>query len=258
MPEYQDLATALSAHPAPCVFMAAEPYHLRDIAIRDAVETLCEDYYITRTMLGDHSFRRLATAYVRGLPSEMKSSTDIGRTFPAWLDSQSFPDRSSSVANVVRCERLRFEAHHGEEGPVLDLGMFEAIDFAERCRLRIGLHPSTRFAWLSTEVIEFWLTHTRQKFRNVTLDGQFRGVLFSRFDHRGEGEVINATQHRLLCGMRLGETLGIALEAADRLYPESDARFCLKELVRCRAFSPLALGPLASNQGPELLSQDLM
>jgi len=133
MPEYQHLGTALSTPPARCTFMAVEPYHLRDLAIRDAIETLCEDYDVTRTILGDQKFKELATAYVRGLPSEIKSSMDIGRSFPAWFDSQSLPDRSSCVANVIWCERLRFEAHHGGKGPALDLGMFEAIDFAERC-----------------------------------------------------------------------------------------------------------------------------
>jgi len=256
MSEHCYFGAASTTHPTPCALAPAQPYQLHDCAIRDAVERLCEDYDVTRTILGEYDFKELATAYVLSIPIEMWTSPEIGRTFPAWLDSRSAPDRNSCVVDVARCERLRFEAQQGEEGPIFDLGMLEAIDSEEWQRFRIRLHPATRFAWLSTPAVELWLAHANNSKCKITLDHQFKGVMFARLNQTVEEAVINATQHRLLCGIRLGETLGNALEAADRLYPESDAKFCLEELVRCRAFSPLATEPPGSNQVAEHSSQE--
>lgn len=68
------------------------------------------------------------------------------------------------------------------------------------------------------------------------------GVLFTRRGQRVHGYQIDRAAHRLLAGIRLGEMLGAAAQAASRLYPDVAIARCFEELVARSAFvAPVAL-----------------
>jgi len=210
---------------------------LADMLAGDPIKVLFHAYPVTRVVVGGDAFEKLATQYARGHASKMESMDFFLMTFPSWLSSHAIGRKNPYFADISRCECLRLEAQRAVEAPMFDLSMLEAIEPEKRPSVRIKLNPATRFAWLSTPAMVFWLAHTNRLLGDVTLAWKAKGAMFCCQSQRILGHVINAAQHRLLCGIQLGETFGEAVAATEKVYPACNVHHCLAEIIECGAFT---------------------
>jgi hypothetical protein len=101
----------------------------------------------------------------------------------------------------------------------------------------LRLHPSVRFSWLSTPAMSIWLAHRQPIGSDIAPEWKAEGALFARpkpmVMHTPR---IGRAAHRLLFGIRLGETLDGAMNAAAKLYPEEDCTAVLSSLLNLGVF----------------------
>jgi len=209
----------------------------RNTALLGAVEALRDNYPVTCAVVGDRAFEALALGYSRQFPPCSPILADYGEDMPTWLDSQSIAGRLTYLSDVARCERMWVESMHAADASALDLEEAESWDHLAMLELRFKLHPSVRFSWHSTPAIAIWLAHQHEIKDEIVLDWRPHGALFTRPGLAVAGYEIDAPTHRLLCGVRLGETLGVALQAAATLYPNADVGSCFAGLVQRGAFA---------------------
>lgn len=206
-------------------------------ALLGAIEALGDNYPVTREIVGRRAFEALATAYARRYPPHSPVLAKYGCVFPDWLANEAIAARLTYLADVARCERMWVEALHAADAPSLDIAELQSRDAIQLFELRLKLHPAARLAWHSTPAIDIWLAHQDQRPDEIAPEWRARGALFTRPDLSVEAMPLDAAAHRLLCGIRLGETLGVAAGAASSLYPVVDMGTCFAGLVERGAFA---------------------
>lgn len=202
-----------------------------------AIEALRDNFPVTCDIVGERIFDVLVANFARRHPPESPVLARYGRKFPDWLSAQDIADDLPYLADVARCERLWVEALHAADAPALTLGDLPKGDPEAMLSLRLQLHPAARFEWHKTPAIEIWRAH--QNGFEGSLEPEWRptGALFVRPDLSVDGVALDAACHRMLFGIRIGETLGEAAQAAATVYPAVDVGICFAELVQLGAFA---------------------
>jgi hypothetical protein len=103
--------------------------------------------------------------------------------------------------------------------------------------LQLPLHSATRFDWLTSPAMSIWLAHRDGVEGELEFDWHPEGVLFTRPGLNVQPIRLDCAAHRLLFGIRLGESVGTAAIAAANLYPETDIGSLFTSLVNCGAFA---------------------
>lgn len=206
-----------------------------------AFDALAAHFPVTQAILGDRAFEALALAFVRGNPPEQPIKPHYGNRFPDWLAEQPVAREIRHLTDVARCEQLRSEARHAVDAPVLTPEKFADISPDRLQTLKLRLHPAARFAWLQNPVMAILQTHLDGFEGELSPERNAGGVLFTRPGMIPLGYELDSPAHRLLGGIRLGETLGGAARAASMLFPEYPIEACLGQLIRRGAFAAASL-----------------
>lgn len=211
----------------------------RNTVLLGALDALAASYPVTRMIVGDEAFETLALAFARRYPPEMPILALYGSQFPEWLAGQAIARQLEYIADVARCEELRSEAMNAADAPALTSESLAGLDPDRLLALKLRAHPAARFGWFATPAMAIWMAHQGPIEGEFAPDWRPGGAMFTRPGTAVEGFKLDSVGHRLLVGMRLGETLGMAIRAVSQLYPEVPVgdRFAL--LVNCGAFAAL-------------------
>jgi hypothetical protein len=202
-----------------------------------AIDALRENYPVTCEIVGLGEFETTALAFARQHPPESPVLATYGRNFPGWLSTQQIGHRLTYLADVARCERMWLEALHAADAPVVKLADLQARAPEALSEARLKLHPATKLAWHATPAIEIWLAHQGEGFDELAPIWRPCGALFTRPDLSVRAAPLDAAGHRLLHGLRLGESIGAATTATSLLYPAANVVDCFVELVGNGAFT---------------------
>ena len=207
----------------------------RNNVLHGAVEALRANYPVIEQIVGDEMFEQVAVDYASECPPRRPALALYGERFADWLEVQTWIGDLPYLADVARVERLHIECMMSADAQSL-----AAPQVREICRhssSRLNLHPSVRFTWLKTPAMSIWLAHQQKLDAELELEWEAEGVLFVRPEpfvthaHR-----VGRAAHRLLFGIRLGETVASAMATAARLYPEEDLTAVVSSLVNLGAF----------------------
>jgi len=89
--------------------------------------------------------------------------------------------------------------------------------------------------------MSIWLGHQRPVGSELKVDWKAEGALFARPEpFVVHSPRIGPAAHRILFGIRLGESVGQAMAAASRLYPDENCRPLFTSLINLGAFVALA------------------
>lgn len=211
----------------------------RNTVLLGALDALTASYPVTRMIVGDEAFETLALAFARRHPPEMPILALYGSQFPEWLAGQTIARQLEYIADVARCEELRGEAMNAADAPALTSEALAGLEPEQLLALKLRAHPAARFGWFTTPAMTIWMAH------QGPIEGEFApewrpgGAIFTRPGTTVEGFELDSVGHRLLVGMRLGETLGMATRAVSQLYPEAPVGECFAALVNRGAFAAL-------------------
>ena len=202
----------------------------RNTVFHGAVEALRANYPVAEQILGPEMFEQVAVDFVATYPPRTPVMALYGEEFADWLIHQEWVDLSY-LPDVARVERLHVRALFApDEAPA---GKRTGAPTAT-----LRLHPGVRFAWLSTPAMSIWLAHQQTICSQIAPDWKPEGALFAR----PSPFVLHALRigraaHRMLWGIRLGETVSAAKAAASHLYPDEDCAAVFASLVNLGLFA---------------------
>jgi hypothetical protein len=203
----------------------------RNTVIHGAVEALRSNYPVVEQIVGEEMFEGIAVEFSAARPPRSPVLALYGEEFAEWLCGQAWIDDLPYLPDVARVERLHVECVMAADAPAL------ADAPSEMSQLKLKLHPAARFIWLQTPAMSIWLAHQRPVPAVIEPEWKPEGALFARPSpfvmHTPR---IGAAAHRFLFGIRLGERVGQALSAADRLYPDEDINAVFASLLNMGVF----------------------
>jgi hypothetical protein len=201
-------------------------------------ETLRASYPVVAELLGDALFTETAFEFARHHPASDPVLLGYGPAFPAFLAQQEWIADLPYLPDVAAIERLRTEAHMAADAPALDLADVARLGTEHWPTLRLRPHPATRIAWLSTPALTIWRAHHETPdFETLAPEWRAEGALVTRPEGALQVREIDAPTHRMLFGLRLGETAGEAAAATASTYPEADVASAFATLVNAGALA---------------------
>jgi hypothetical protein len=187
------------------------------------IEALRGNYPVTVQIVGDEAFDALAFVFGRRHPPSDPILLKYGERFADFLAAQAWIEEVPYVPDVARLERLWTEAHLAADAAPLTAADLAALGADNWMAMRLALHPATRTIWLSTPAMTIWQAHLAEGgFDTLAPEWRAEGALLTRPADEVRAVPIDAPAHRLITGLRMGESFGAAAAAATRLYPEAD------------------------------------
>lgn len=200
-----------------------------------AVEALRANYPVVEQIVGEEMFEQVAVDFALTCPPRDPVLAHYGAEFADWLVHQEWIEDVPYLPDVARVDRLHVDCLFAPDDEAL----------SRDCAVRIGrlpngslkLHPAVRFAWLSTPAMTIWLAHQGSVPSEIAPEWRSEGALFARpTPFIMHAPRIGPAAHRMLSGIRLGETMSTSLEAANRLYPNEDCGAVFASLANLGVF----------------------
>lgn len=211
----------------------------RNTSLAGACQALADNFPVVRELVGKALFEALAVDHARACPPTSPVLALYGSEFAIWLARQPIAAEITYLADVARCERMHIEALFAADAPALALADVATIASERLPALRLRLHPSARIDWLATPAMAIWLAHQDDVAEEIVIEWEPGGALFARPRNHIIARAVGRAAHRLLSGLRIGERLGEAAEAARSLYPETDIGAEFAQLVETGAFAAM-------------------
>jgi Putative DNA-binding domain len=214
----------------------------RNTSALGAAEALRGAYPIVAMLLGGVRFDAVALDYFRRHPPASPVLAGYGEGFADHLEDQPWIRELPYLPDVARLDRLRLESHVAPDAPALTGAELSCVQADEWMTLRLKLHPAIRFAWLTRPAMTIWLAHQDGEPREpLTPEWKAEGALFARPASAVSATWIDRPEHRLLFGLRLGETIGEAAAAVLSTYPDADLSRLFARLIELGAFISLEM-----------------
>jgi hypothetical protein len=217
----------------------------RNTVIHGTVEALRANFPVVEQILGAEMFEAVAVDFATDCPPCRPVLALYGGRFSDWLEQQDWVPEFPYLPDVARVERLRVESLMASDADALP--QERAREVIRRSDARLRLHPSVRFNWLRTPAMSIWLAHQQPVGSEIAPEWKAEGALFVRpTPFVVHAPRIGPAAHRMLFGIRLGETVNASFDAAQRLYPAEDCTAVLSSLVNLGAFAtPASEGKLS-------------
>jgi hypothetical protein len=207
----------------------------RNTVLHGSVEALRSNYPVVEQIVGSDMFAQVAVDYASECPPRHAVLALYGERFADWLERQPWIEDLPYLPDVARVERLWIESLMGADAEPLS-----AADVLGRKVFEHGpvLHPAVRFGWLSTPAMSIWLAHQQSISSELEVDWKAEGALFARPCHNILHSLrIGAAAHRVLFGVRLGESVSASMNAAAQLYPEENCDALFASLLNLGTFA---------------------
>lgn len=211
----------------------------RNTSLKGVLDALADNYPTVTAIVGQPDFAELTMAFVADHPPGSPVLAGYGVGLADWLERHPIIDELPYLSGVALIDRLRTEAHLAPDADTLDparLAMWSAARWAGSAA---RLHPATRFAWFILPAPSIWLAHLDPDETEIAPDWSAEGILLTRRNHEIVARRIDAAEHRILAGLRLGETMGEAAAAAAKLYPQADISHVFRTIFESGALSSL-------------------
>lgn len=207
----------------------------RNTIFHGAVEALRANYPVVEQILGTEMFDHVAVDFASTCPPQTPVLAHYGAEFADWLVHQKWIDDLPYLPDVARVERLHVDCLLAPDEESLSREQIKRIGSVRNGTLR--LHPAMRYAWLCTPAMTIWLAHQGTVPAKIAPEWKSEGALFARpTPFVIHAPRIGPAAHRMLSGIRLGETVSACMLAADRLYPHEDCTAVFASLVNLGAF----------------------
>ena len=208
----------------------------RNTVLHGAVEALRANYPVIEQIVGVEMFEQVAVDFASQYPPRRPVLALYGERFADWLEEQSWIGDLPYLADVARVERLHIECLMSADALPLLSGPVRTV--CQQADAQLSLHPSVRLTWLRTPAMSIWLAHQRGFESELEPEWVAEGPLFVRPEpFLTHALRIGRAAHRLLFGIRLGETLSSSMAAAARLNPDDDLTAVFASLVNLGVFA---------------------
>jgi len=187
----------------------------RNTSARGVVEALRASYPTVDMLVGEEMFTQVALDYRKERPPATPVLSDYGADFAAFLSRQPWTCELPYLADVARLDWLWLESFLAPDAGSMPRAFGD--------RTTIGLHPATRFAWLSTPAMTIWQAH-RDPWSLEELDPEWveEGALFTRPGQSVRAELIDPAFHRLLAACAVPAKVADIASTVAAAFPQSN------------------------------------
>jgi len=119
-------------------------------------DALGDTYEALRASIGEVEFERLATGFIRAVPSVHRSIRDYGAEFPVHVEQRVEGIDGRVLAELARWEWLRAGVFDAPDAPVLTVDALACVPPEQWAGMRLLPHPSLRRFTSVTNAIELW------------------------------------------------------------------------------------------------------
>lgn len=233
----RDFVATLDGHRAGNPLLAI----YRNTSFKGAIDALADNYPTIVMILGGDVFVALASDFVGDIPPDSPVLAAYGAGFADWLEAQPIAQALPYLSGVAQIDRLRTESHLAAEGDLLDPADLAGVSAEQWSKSAAMLHPATRFGWFTVPAPSIWLAHLDPHAAEIAPEWCAEGILVTRRDGAVVAQRIGAAEHRILFGLRIGETIGAAATAAASLYPHADITAAFRDILAAGALSALKI-----------------
>jgi hypothetical protein len=207
----------------------------RNTVIHGAVEALRANYPVVEQIVGGEMFEHVAVDFASTCPPRNPVLALYGAEFADWLLHQKWITDLPYLPDVAKVERMHLKCLFAPDDDPMPKEQAKKV--AELRDSTLRLHPALQFAWLSTPAMSIWLAHQRSVVGEIVPEWRSEGAIFARPEpFKTHSARIGRAAHRLLSGLRLGETLSASMAAASRLYPDENPAAVFTSLVNLGVF----------------------
>jgi hypothetical protein len=207
----------------------------RNTVIHGAVEALRANYPVVEQIVGEEMFEHVGVDFASTCPPRDPVLAVYGAEFADWLLHQEWITDLPYLPDVAKVERMHLKCLFASDDDPMPKEQAKKV--AELRDSTLRLHPAVQFAWLSTPAMSIWLAHQRSVVGEIVPEWKSEGAIFARPEpFKTHTARIGRAAHRLLSGLRLGETLSASMAAASRLYPEENPAAVFASLVNLGVF----------------------
>jgi len=211
----------------------------RNTAIKGAIDALADNYPTVAAIIGEQAFAALVVGFVEDCPPDNPILAAYGASLPDWLESHEIGLSLPYLSGVALIDRFQTESHLAAEAPTLVPDTIASLTAEQWSASRVAFQPATRFGWFTVPAPSIWLAHLDANPGEIAPDWIAEGVLITRQDGAVAARRIDAAQHRILFGLRIGETIGQAATATATLYPNANITGAFREILASGALSAL-------------------
>jgi hypothetical protein len=209
----------------------------RNTSLLGAMTALADNFPTVGRIVGAQAMAILAAEFVERHPPRSPILADYGEDFACWLAAHPLSGELDYLPAVAQIDRLRVESHLAEDAPVFELEDLVRLTAEQWSRCRVTLHPATRVGWFAIPAPSIWAAHLEPEIDEIAPEWRPEGILVARCNGAVGGWIIDGCGHRILHGLRLGETVGQAALAASRLYPAGDISRAFRKIVASGALT---------------------
>ena len=220
-----------------CVSHAA--YHA--IPSAAAAEALAANYPVVGAILGHMSFADLAAEFVAEVPPTDPNLAAYGCRFPEWIVGRKIGRVLPYLSSVAAIDRLHLAAARASADTSIAAAVIAGMTAAEWSASRVKLHAATRFGWFAVPAPSIWLAHFAPTRAEQVTEWKAEGLLITRPADHVQARRIGPAAHRILSGLRIGETIGAASAAAHGLYPGADITGAVHAILDSGAIAALSV-----------------
>ncbi|WP_194953970.1 HvfC/BufC family peptide modification chaperone [Sphingopyxis solisilvae] len=186
------------------------------------VEALACNYPIVAAILGRAPFHDLACEFVAAVPPDGPALAAYGDVFPEWIVGRNIGRVLPYLSAVASIDRLQLASARAPADAPVAPAVIADMTAEQWSSSRARLHAATRFGWFAVPAPSIWLAHFAPHRAEVTTEWQAEGILITRPAGTVRARRIGPSEHRILSGLRIGETIGAASAAAHALYSDAD------------------------------------
>ncbi len=213
----------------------------RNTAALGAIGAIMANFPTVGMILGDEAIEAVAAEFVEKVPPTSPILAGYGAEFPCWLADHPLAEELPYLADVAQIDRQRDETHLSADAPEFGLEDLVRLSADEWSRCRVTLHPATRIGWFTVPAPSIWVAHLDPALTEIAPEWRPEGIVVTRRNGAVSGWVIGACGHRILHGLRLGETVGQAALAASHLYPADNISRAFRKIVSSGALTSLRM-----------------
>lgn len=188
-------------------------------------QALASGFPVTRELVGDEFFNAMAREYITTEAPASPVLAEYGDSFAQFIEH--FPPAGGLpyLADVARLERMRVQAHHAQDAPLLVPESLQALmaDPEGLSSLRVSLHPACRILRSRFAVLSLWAAHQhedeaerREALAGVDT-GQAQDLLVRRPLHEVLVMSLPAGAAEFLLALADGQSLVQAATTAERI-----------------------------------------
>ncbi len=233
------------AHPVPSVVKGqiARRYAVyRNNVTVGLVRALEANFPVVRRLLGEEYFAGFARDFAQIQPPQSPLMFQYGAAFPKALESDADLANYPYLGDVARLEILWRESYHAADAPPLAGDALASMDPDALFKSRFTLHPATRLLQSRFAIQSIFAANVSENAEQGFDPSDPQSVMTTRPHHAVTVHAIPPDQFAFFHALKMGETLGDALDGAADLNTNFDLPGTLALLLQSGAFQSIQTG----------------